>query len=92
MLSTLQAVAGGVAHVTEIKATTGSEDFAYYQEKVPGVYLFVGGMRKGVDPTTTADHHTAGFVLDESGFALCVKTLATLAADYLAMKKEVAGR
>lgn len=86
MLPTLQAVAGGAAHVTEIKAVTGSEDFSFYQEKVPGMYFLLGGMRKGTDPATTADHHTAGFVLDESGFTLGVKTLATLAADYLGQK------
>jgi metal-dependent amidase/aminoacylase/carboxypeptidase family protein len=85
MLPTLQAVAGP-AHVKEIKAMTGAEDFAFFQEKVPGLYLFVGGMKKGTDPATTADHHTAGFVLDESGFTLGVKTLATLAADYLSGK------
>ena len=85
MLPTLQAVAGP-GHVREIKAVTGAEDFAYFQEKVPGVYLFVGGMAKGQDPATTADHHTAGFRIDESGLTLGVKTLATLAADYLAAK------
>ncbi len=87
MLPTLQAVAGGAANVKEIKAVTGAEDFSYYQEKAPGVFLFVGGMKQGTDPATTADHHTAGFLLDESGFVLGVKTLATLAADYLNMKK-----
>ena len=87
MLPTLQAVAGGAANVAEIKAKTGAEDFSFFANKVPGVFLFVGGMKKGTDPATTADHHTAGFVLDESGFTLGVKTLATLAADYLAMKK-----
>ena len=84
MLPTLRAVAGA-EHVREIKAVTGAEDFSFYQEKVPGVFLFVGGMRKGQDPTTAADHHTAGFRIDESGLTLGVKTLATLAADYLAM-------
>ena len=86
MLPTLQAVAG-VGHVREIKAVTGAEDFAYYQEKVPGVFLFVGGMKKGQDPATAADHHTAGFRIDEGGLTLGVKTLATLAADYLTAKK-----
>ncbi len=84
MLPTLRAVAGA-EHVREIKAVTGAEDFSFYQEKVPGVFLFVGGMRKGQDPTTAADHHTAGFRIDESGLTLGVTTLATLAADYLAM-------
>ena len=84
MLPTLQAVAGA-EHVREIKAVTGAEDFSFYEEKVPGVFLFVGGMRKGQDPATAADHHTAGFRIDESGLTLGVKTLATLAADYLAL-------
>jgi amidohydrolase len=87
MLPTLQSVAGGATNVKEIKAVTGAEDFSYYQEKAPGLFVFVGGMSKGTDPATTADHHTAGFRLDESGFTLGVKTLATLAADYLTMKK-----
>ena len=82
MLPTLRAVAGA-EHVREIKAVTGAEDFSFYQEKVPGVFLFVGGLRKGQDPATAADHHTAGFRIDESGLTLGVKTLATLAADYL---------
>ena len=82
MLPTLQAAAGP-GHVREIKAVTGAEDFSFYQEKVPGLFLFVGGMAKGQDPATTADHHTAGFHIDESGLMLGVKTLATLAADYL---------
>ncbi|GAC1371667.1 MAG: M20 family metallopeptidase [Hymenobacter sp.] len=86
MLPTLQAVAGP-AHVHEIKAVTGAEDFSYFQEKVPGLFLFVGGMPKGQDPATAADHHTAGFRIDESGLTLGVKTLATLAADYLGQKK-----
>ncbi|MFC6225551.1 amidohydrolase [Hymenobacter artigasi] len=86
MLPTLQAVAGA-SNVHEIKAVTGAEDFSFYQEKVPGVFLFVGGMTKGQDPATAADHHTAGFRIDESGLTLGVKTLATLAADYLSAKK-----
>ena len=86
MLPTLQAVAGS-GHVREIKAVTGAEDFSFYQEKVPGLFLFVGGMSKGQDPATAADHHTAGFRIDESGLTLGVKTLATLAADYLATGK-----
>jgi amidohydrolase len=82
MLPTLQAVAG-TGHVREIKAVTGAEDFSFYQEKVPGLFVFLGGMTPGTDPATTADHHTAGFRIDEAGLTLGVKTLATLAVDYL---------
>jgi amidohydrolase len=86
MLPTLRRVAGP-EHVVLQKAVTGAEDFAYYQEKVPGFFLFVGGMPKGKDAATTAPHHTPGFFIDESGLTLGVRTLAALAADYLTMKK-----
>ncbi|QIL76267.1 amidohydrolase [Hymenobacter sp. HDW8] len=87
MVPTLRTAAGAADKVVLQKAVTGAEDFAYFQEKVPGVFVFVGGMSKGTDPATTAPHHTPGFRLDESGFTLGVKTLAILAADYLTMKK-----
>ncbi|MBC6605978.1 amidohydrolase [Hymenobacter sp. BT188] len=87
MLPTLRTAAGAADKVVLQKAVTGAEDFAYFQEKVPGVFVFVGAMSKGTDPATTAPHHTPGFRLDESGFTLGVKTLAMLAADYLTMKK-----
>jgi amidohydrolase len=85
MLPTMQAVAGA-KNVVEIKATTGAEDFAFYQEKIPGLFVFLGGTTPGTDPSTVADHHTAGFKVDESAFPLGVKTLATLAVDYLSKK------
>ena len=80
--------AAGPANVRVQKAVTGAEDFAFYQEKVPGVFVFVGSMPKGKDPATTAPHHTAGFFIDESGLTLGVRTLATLAVDYLTTAKK----
>ncbi|SNC76407.1 carboxypeptidase Ss1. Metallo peptidase. MEROPS family M20D [Hymenobacter gelipurpurascens] len=88
MLPTLQNVAGGAVNIKEVKPNTWAEDFSLYQEKVPGLFVFLGGMSKGQDPATTADHHTAGFKLDESGFTLGVRTLATLATDYLEMNQK----
>jgi amidohydrolase len=83
MLPTLQATAGD-KNVVEIKAVMGAEDFACYQEKVPGLFVFLGGTTPGSDFTQVADHHTAGFKVDESAFPLGVRTLAALAVDYLA--------
>jgi amidohydrolase len=82
MLPTLQRVAGA-GNVAEMKAVTGAEDFGCYQEKVPGVFVYLGGMPVGTDPATTAPHHTAGFYVDDSGLSLGVRTLAQLALDYL---------
>ncbi|UOR05142.1 amidohydrolase [Hymenobacter aerilatus] len=86
MVPTLRAVAGAT-NVQEQKAVTGAEDFAYFQEKVPGLFVFVGGMPKGKNPADTAPHHTPNFFVDESGLTLGVTTLATLAADYLGAKR-----
>ena len=87
MLPTLRAVAGP-EHVEVKEATTGAEDFAFFAEKAPGLYLNLGGMAKGTDPAQAPSGHTAGFRIDESGLTLGVKTLATLAADYLGTAKQ----
>jgi metal-dependent amidase/aminoacylase/carboxypeptidase family protein len=66
---------------------TGAEDFAFFQQKVPGLFLFFGVMKKGEDPVNVAARHTPGFYLDESGMKTGVKTFLTLVTDYMYMKK-----
>ena len=80
MLPTLQKV-GGVQNIQLTKATTGGEDFSFFQEKVPGFYFFLGGMTPG--NTTAYPHHTPDFFIDESGFQLGVKALSQMSIDYL---------
>lgn len=80
MLPTLQKVAGN-DYVVITKAVTGGEDFSYFQEVVPGLYFFLGGMTPG--NTEAFPHHTPDFVIDESGMLLGVKTMTQLAIDYL---------
>ncbi|WP_439881544.1 amidohydrolase [Pontibacter sp. MBLB2868] len=85
MLPTLQSVAGK-DNVVLMNAMTGAEDFAYYQQKIPGLYLFVGGMAKGQDPATAPAHHTPDFYIDESGMKLGVKALTNLTLNYMESK------
>ena len=85
MLPTLNATAGA-ENVMLKPPVTGAEDFSFYQEKVPGLFLFLGGMPKGVNPLKTAAHHTPDFYIDESGFSLGVKALCNLTLDYMAGK------
>lgn len=66
---------------------TGAEDFSFFQEKVPGLFIFLGGMPKNGDPLKAPSHHTPDFFIDESGFVLGVKALSNLTLDYMAMKK-----
>ena len=79
-ISTLKMVAGE-DKVLGMKAVTGGEDFSYFQEKVPGVYFFLGGMTP--ENTEPFPHHTPDFKIDDAGMLLGVKSLTQLALDYL---------
>lgn len=78
----------GAGNVNVIPPITGAEDFSFFQEKVPGLFFFLGGMPKGGDPKTAPSHHTPDFFIDESAFKLGVKALAGLTLDYMEMGKE----
>jgi len=80
MLPTIQRVAG-TTKVQIMKATTGGEDFSYFQEVVPGFYFFLGGMTPG--NTQSFPHHTPDFKIDDAGMLLGVKTLTEMSLDYL---------
>lgn len=86
MLPSLQKSAGA-DKVILIPAATGAEDFSFFQEKIPGLFIFLGGMPKGKDPVTSPSHHTPDFFIDESGLTLGVNTLANLTLDYMNAKK-----
>lgn len=79
-ISTLKKVAGD-DKVLDMKADTGGEDFSYFQEKIPGVYFFLGGMTPG--NTEPFPHHTPDFKIDDAGMLLGVQSLTQLALDYL---------
>ncbi len=80
MLPSLKKTAGE-NNVVIMKATTGGEDFSFFQEVVPGFFFFLGGM----NPQTTEafPHHTPDFMIDERGLLLGVKTLTNMTMDYL---------
>jgi len=83
MIPTVKEVAGN-KNVYEVDARTGAEDFSYYAQKVPGLFLFLGGMPKGTKKEEAASHHTPDFYIDESSMKLGVRTLCNLAIDYIA--------
>jgi amidohydrolase len=84
MLPSLQKTAGP-ENVQLKAAVTGGEDFSFFQEKVPGLFFFLGGMPKGGNPLTAPSHHTPDFFIDESGLLLGVKALTNLTLDYMDM-------
>ncbi len=76
----------GKENVQLVKPETGSEDFSYFSQQVPGLYFYIGGLPKGKDPKTSASHHTPDFFLDESGFKTGVVAMTNLVLDYLDLK------
>ncbi|HEV8195796.1 MAG TPA: amidohydrolase, partial [Gemmatimonadales bacterium] len=60
-----------------------SEDFSLYQQKIPGLFVFLGIVPKGKDPATAAPNHSPLFFADEAALPVGVRTLANLALDWL---------
>lgn len=86
MLPSMQKSAG-VENVLLVPAITGSEDFSFFAQKVPGLYFRLGGAAKGKDINTVGPHHTPEFIIEDDSFKLGVVTLSNLVFDYAEMNK-----
>jgi len=84
MLPSLQQTAGA-ANVINYPPVTGAEDFSFYQQKVPGLFFFLGGMPAGGNTKTVPANHSPDFFIDESTFTLGVKAMCNLTLDYMVM-------
>ena len=82
MVPTLERTVGA-SNVHLIKAITGAEDFSYFQQKVPGLYFFLGGMDPAMNPADAPSHHTPDFVVQDEGMIHGVKVMVNLTLDYL---------
>lgn len=83
MLPSLQKATGNNAVL--MNAVMGAEDFSFFADKVPSLFLYVGGMTPGADEKKTAAHHTPDFFVDEAGMKTGIKAFLYLVTDYLAM-------
>ncbi|MDO8966176.1 MAG: amidohydrolase [Algoriphagus sp.] len=79
--------AAGEGNVIINELITGAEDFSFFQREKPGLFISLGGMKKGGDPTKTPSHHTPDFYIDEGGFVLGVRVMSYFVVDYMGMKK-----
>jgi amidohydrolase len=86
MLPTLTRVVGA-KELIEIPPATWSEDFSFYQQHIPGVFVFLGVRRPGASTDEYAPNHSPRFKIDESALKLGVRVLANMAVDYQAMAK-----
>jgi amidohydrolase len=73
--------AAGEGRVLTPPVQMGAEDFACYQELVPGVFFFLG--IRNEEKGTTSMLHTETFDIDEDALPVGAKALALVAVDYL---------
>lgn len=75
---------GGRQHILAPPPQMGAEDFALYQQRMPGLFFFlgVGNTAKKI----TAMIHTEYFDMDEDALPIGVRALAGVTLDYLYRK------
>jgi amidohydrolase len=77
------------AEIPEIKAvietspSSGSEDFSYYLQKVPGSFFYVGA-KPANGPVYP--HHHPKFVINEDSLIIAAKAMAAVVAEYFGQK------
>jgi amidohydrolase len=73
----------GEQNVVRINADTGAEDFAFYQQKVPGFFFFVGALPQNADASKAPSHHTPDFMMDEQSLLIGMKAMLNITLDYM---------
>ena len=82
MLPTLRRVAGA-DKVDIVPPVTVAEDFSYFQQQVPGLFLILGVTPESKDWRTAPKNHSPLFEADEGALPIGVRTMSALAVDYL---------
>lgn len=73
--------AAGDGNVHKMSPLTGSEDFSFFSQEIPGVYLFLGSAP--ADPARRFMNHSPKFDVDEAALKVGVKTLAYMSYNYM---------
>jgi amidohydrolase len=83
MTPSLNRIPGAKAMV--IPKGTGGEDFSFFAQKAPGLFVMVGATPPGQDAQKAEPNHSPRFFVDEASLAVGVRTLTQLSVDYMAM-------
>ena len=76
----------GKDKVRTISLQTTAEDFSYYGQSIPSLYYWVGVTPPDRDPVTAAFNHSPLFYMDEAALAIGVRSMLSVATDYLQKK------
>jgi amidohydrolase len=74
--------------VIAMPKVTGSEDFSYFQQQVPGLFFFVGVTPRDRDPKAAPANHSPLFYVDESALLVGLRAMTRLTCDYLEAPEE----
>ena len=75
--------AAGAKNVRLVHPVLGAEDFSFFQQKVPGVFYWLGTRPPDQTPEQAPSNHSPLFYVDESALVLGVRSMAYAAVDYL---------
>src|SRR5690554_2887306 len=81
MAPVLERAADGKVATAELPGA--AEDFSFFAQQVPGLYVFLGVTPEGQDPATAAPNHNPEFFVDESALVVGTRTMAMMAVDFL---------
>ena len=73
----------GSGSVHEIPAMTGTEDFGYVTQEIPGMFAFIGAGKPGNAPL-----HSPCMVLDEDVLPIGAAVYANVAVSWLRERKQ----
>ncbi len=69
--------------VRTIPVVTPAEDFAYFAQKIPSFYFWVGVTPANQNPVAAPYNHSPLFYIDEAALPVATRALARTALDYL---------
>lgn len=81
MMPTLNWAAGD-ENVNESTLITGAEDFSFFQERMPGLFLMLGINDPSVPRSDRPSNHSPFFIAEDSALMTGVRTLVGFALDY----------
>jgi len=77
--------AAGAENVSEGSRIMGAEDFSFYQEKIPGLFLLLGINDPNTPVGDRPSNHSPLFIADERALIVGVRALVGFAMDYAAV-------
>jgi metal-dependent amidase/aminoacylase/carboxypeptidase family protein len=74
--------------VNQAPLVGASEDFSFFAEATPGLFVFLGITPHDQDPAQAAPNHSPAFFVDESALVVGTRTMASLAVNFLGSQPE----